>query len=223
MSERWSIDELASLVAATLETVNYEGQVSRRVRQTPDKRTIRFYITLGLLDRPLEMRGRTAYYGRRHVLQLAAIKQLQAKGMSLVEVQAALAGANDQQLAEWSGIPPDFWEKHQPAPASPPGVSEILKATSAGNASLESSPRSRPFWIQAPKFSPQAKAAAPGAQSAESDGVTASRALTLQLGDDVLLVVQNALRTDLNHDEAAELAAASKTLLTALRRLNVLS
>lgn len=120
MSERWSIDELASLVAATLETVNYEGQVSRRVRQTPDKRTIRFYTTLGLLDRPLEMRGRTAYYGRRHVLQLAAIKQLQAKGMSLVEVQAALAGANDQQLAEWSGIPPDFWEKHQPAPASPP-------------------------------------------------------------------------------------------------------
>jgi hypothetical protein len=34
------------------------------------------------VDRPVEFRGRTALYGRRHVLQLTAIKRMQAKEMT---------------------------------------------------------------------------------------------------------------------------------------------
>src|SRR5271154_4783925 len=95
----WTIDELNEQVALAL-SVDYEGTANGRVRDVPDRRTIRYYTTLGLLDRPAEMRGRTAFYGRRHLLQLVAIKKLQARGRSLAEVQRALAGLTDKALAQ---------------------------------------------------------------------------------------------------------------------------
>ena len=73
----WTIDELGAVVALAL-SVDYAGQANGRVREVPDRRTIRYYTTLGLIDRPARMRGRTALYGRRHLLQLVAIKRLQA-------------------------------------------------------------------------------------------------------------------------------------------------
>jgi hypothetical protein len=39
------------------------------VRVRPDVRTIRYYGTLGLIDPPPEMTGRSARYGGRHLLQ----------------------------------------------------------------------------------------------------------------------------------------------------------
>src|ERR1700730_4103681 len=87
----WTIDELGRLVAAAL-SVDYAGQANGQVRDVPDRRTIRYYTTLGLIDRPAEMRGRTALYGRRHLLQLVAIKRLQAAGRSLTEIQQHLLG-----------------------------------------------------------------------------------------------------------------------------------
>ncbi len=65
--------------------------------------TIRYYTTLGLIDRALEMRGRTALYGPRHLLQLVAIKKLQAKGQALAEVQRTLAGQTDDALRALGG------------------------------------------------------------------------------------------------------------------------
>src|SRR5206468_6454027 len=85
----WTIDELGAKAAEAL-AVDYEGPPNNRVRDVPDPRTIRYYTTLGLVDRPAEMRGRTAYYGLRHLRQLAAIKRLQARGLSLAEVQRRL-------------------------------------------------------------------------------------------------------------------------------------
>src|SRR6267154_4882891 len=89
--ELWTIDELGSRVALAL-SVDYDGQASGRVRDVPDRRTIRYYTTLGLIDRPTEMRGRTALYSRRHLLQLVAIKRLQAQGSTIAELQRALLG-----------------------------------------------------------------------------------------------------------------------------------
>ena len=76
----------------------YEGVPSGRVRDVPDLRTIRYYTTLGLLDRPAAMRGRTALYGPRHLLQLVAIKRLQARGLSLAAVQERVVGLSDAAL-----------------------------------------------------------------------------------------------------------------------------
>jgi DNA-binding transcriptional MerR regulator len=99
----WTIDQLAQAVASAL-AAGYTGPPHGRVRDVPDQRTVRYYTTLGLIDRPLEMRGRTALYGRRHLLQLVAIKKLQASGRSLAEVQTALAGQTDGALAKVAGL-----------------------------------------------------------------------------------------------------------------------
>ena len=99
----WTIAQLGDAVAAALEE-GYDGPPNARVRDVPDQRTIRYYTTLGLLDRAAEMRGRTALYGHRHLLQLVAIKKLQAKGQSLAEVQRALIGQTNAALARLAGL-----------------------------------------------------------------------------------------------------------------------
>ena len=101
----WTLDELSARVALSL-SVGYEGQASGRVREVPDRRTIRYYTTLGLLDRPT-LRGRTAFYSRRHLAQLVALKRLQARGLSLAEAQARLLGLTDRKLAELAQLPAD--------------------------------------------------------------------------------------------------------------------
>jgi DNA-binding transcriptional MerR regulator len=94
----WTIEELANRVATALAS-GYSGSSDNRVRDVPDQRNIRYYTTLGLLDRPT-MRGRTALYGVRHLLQIAAIKRLQAARWPLAKIQQALLNLKDQELAE---------------------------------------------------------------------------------------------------------------------------
>ncbi|HEX3588659.1 MAG TPA: MerR family transcriptional regulator [Pseudonocardiaceae bacterium] len=130
----WTIDELSAGVADAL-AAGYPGQSNGRVRDVPDRRTIRWYTTIGLLDRPAAMRGRTALYGRRHLLQLVAIKRLQADGRTLAAVQQELVGATDETLEDVAGLPADvkapsatapgpardrFWAA--PRPAVVPGI-----------------------------------------------------------------------------------------------------
>ncbi|WP_406694969.1 helix-turn-helix domain-containing protein [Singulisphaera sp. Ch08] len=100
----WTIDELGAKAAEAL-AFDYDGPPNDRVRDVPDRRTIRYYTTLGLIDRAAEIRGRTAYYGPRHLMQLAAIKRLQARGLSLAEVQRQILGLNDAGLAQLARLP----------------------------------------------------------------------------------------------------------------------
>jgi DNA-binding transcriptional MerR regulator len=93
-----SLEELSSEVALLLEEYSLLGaQQDHRVSASPDVRTIRYYTTLGLLDRP-SMEGRQARYGRRHLLQLLAIKALQGISLPLSQVQARLYGRSDEEL-----------------------------------------------------------------------------------------------------------------------------
>src|SRR3954469_2891373 len=102
--ERWVLDELCAEVERVLAEQTI-GPSDGRVRQVPDLRTIRYYTTLGLLDRPAEMRGRTALYGRRHLLQLVAIKRLQAHGLTLQQIQEKLLGQTDAALRRIAQVP----------------------------------------------------------------------------------------------------------------------
>jgi DNA-binding transcriptional MerR regulator len=63
-----------------------------------DERVVRYYASLGLVDRPLRREGREAIYGRRHLQQILAVKRLQAEGLSLAQVQRRLAGATGEDL-----------------------------------------------------------------------------------------------------------------------------
>ncbi len=118
MDELWTIDELSALVAEAL-VVDYPGPPNGRARVVPDQRTIRWYTTIGLLDRPTAMRGRTALYDRRHLLQLVAIKRLQADGHTLADVQQRLVGATDPVLTDIARLPvqsPPNGKAARPAP-----------------------------------------------------------------------------------------------------------
>jgi DNA-binding transcriptional MerR regulator len=87
----WDLEALVSQVASQLAAV--AGPSDGRVASLPDARAVRYYQTLGMVSRPLRYDGRQAVYGHRHLLELLAIKRLQAAGYSLAQIQRALTGA----------------------------------------------------------------------------------------------------------------------------------
>lgn len=94
----YSIDELSSQVARLLQERGLKNsQQDNRVSAAPDRRTIRYYTSLGLLDRPT-IKGRQARYGERHVLQILAIKALQSVSLPLSEIQSLLYGSTKEEL-----------------------------------------------------------------------------------------------------------------------------
>ncbi len=98
MKSGLTLDELAGEVENTLSKKGLlEAQADGRISAAPDPRTVRYYTTLGLLDRP-EIVAREARYGRRHVTQLCAIKALQAAALPLAEIQSRLYAKTDSEL-----------------------------------------------------------------------------------------------------------------------------
>jgi DNA-binding transcriptional MerR regulator len=95
------------------------GRANGRVRDVPNERLVRWYVTVGLVDPPLSRRGRVARYGRRHLLQLVAVKRRQAEGRSLAGIQAELAGATDETLAAVARVRAGWPAPQSPAPQAP--------------------------------------------------------------------------------------------------------
>jgi DNA-binding transcriptional MerR regulator len=97
----YTIEDLEQLVTQRLDALD-AAQPNGQVSQRPDRRTLRYYMTLGLLDRPAEVRNRRAWYGERHVAQVLAVKRLQAAGLTLAEIQPLLVGLSTSDLEELS-------------------------------------------------------------------------------------------------------------------------
>jgi hypothetical protein len=100
----WTLDELVRRVADALAAEDVRAP-NGRVRDVPDGRAIRWYTTIGLVDRPAGFRGRSALYGPRHLLQTVAVKRRQADGLPLAQIQAELAGATDATLRRVARLP----------------------------------------------------------------------------------------------------------------------
>jgi DNA-binding transcriptional MerR regulator len=114
----WTMDELVDRVREAL-AAEYPGAPNGRVRDVPDRRAIRWYSTIGLIDRPLGMRGRTALYGPRHLQQLVAIKRMQAEGRSLAQIQADFTWLTPEGLSDVSRVPDHLLTGHGPPPDEP--------------------------------------------------------------------------------------------------------
>jgi len=69
-----------------------------RLGEEVTPRTVRLYATQGLIDRP-GREGRSAVYGRRHLLQLLLIRSLARRGLSLAAI-APLIGLADAELEQ---------------------------------------------------------------------------------------------------------------------------
>ncbi len=112
-----SLPELVQAAAGLC--VRLPAPADERVRAEPDDRTVRYYQSTGLVDRPVRHDGRNAVYGYRHLLQVVAVKALQGAGRSLAQVQAGLAGVPTSRLeaavAEALGVSPAA-----PTPEAPP-------------------------------------------------------------------------------------------------------
>jgi hypothetical protein len=182
------MDELVRRAAAALAGPAYPGSPNGRVRDVPDRRTVRYYVTIGLVDRPAAMQGRTALYGARHLLQVVAVKRRQAQGRSLAEIQAELAGATDQILRRVADVSDELLHR-EPAPARPPN-------------------RER-FWTDGPADPrPAPRPAAVAAGSADS--VTMLAAIRLPGGAMVLLPQRP------DADDVAAIEMAARPLLDVL-------
>ncbi len=192
----WTIEELGSKAALAL-AENYEGQRNGSVREVPDRRTIRYYTTLGLIDRPAAMRGRTALYGRRHLLQLVAIKRLQARGHTLAAVQQRLLAATDAELEKLAMLPRELTTA--PAPAAATGA--------------EPDRRSEAFWRQEP---------APVAERNDQAEAEADRAALVQgvrLHPGLTLLLEAARAVEEEDIEAIRVVAEPLLKLLEKRRL----
>jgi DNA-binding transcriptional MerR regulator len=94
---RWTIQELAGTVNAwcqdrALQPAN--GQTASEL----SARTLHYYRSVGLLEAPESGAGRG--YGRRHLLQLQAIRILQAQGLPLSRIQQLLFARSDKELEQ---------------------------------------------------------------------------------------------------------------------------
>ena len=214
-AQQWTLDELAERVDAAL-AVDYSGQPSGRVRAVPDRRAIRWYTTIGLIDRPVAHRGRTALYGPRHLLQLVAVKRLQARGLPLVDIQRELTGATDTQLARVARLP-----------ASPASAGSPLSAGSrdgGGSPPVAETPRAvagrvrrAEFWRgRAASFVAAPASTGPVARVGDPDeGLEVAALRGVRLGEGATLLLEPGRELD-----AADMRAildAARPLLAALR------
>lgn len=95
----WSLEELSQHSQRELEERKIPNP-GGRVSQTLSARTIRYYTSLGLVDRPHTYDGGIAKYSPRHLLQLLAIKIMQSEYLPLPEIQKQLFGRDEAELRE---------------------------------------------------------------------------------------------------------------------------
>jgi DNA-binding transcriptional MerR regulator len=101
--EEFTLERLVETAARELHGLGVRSD-DGRVAAVPDERSVRFYQTTGLVDRPMRYDGRKAIYGYRHLLQVLAVKRLQQEGQPLALIQRALTGRTFSELEQALGL-----------------------------------------------------------------------------------------------------------------------
>jgi DNA-binding transcriptional MerR regulator len=202
VSETWTLSELVGQAAARLEAL--PPPKNGQVRAVPDERTIRYYATIGLLDRPAAMRGRTALYDRRHLAQVVAIKRMQSTGKSLAEIQALWSTLDDVTLSRMTGVTlapgkkqparKDFWKREVEMSMPQP--------------TIVSTPTNTPVALPPPTFTPYA------APYPSSGSTTIN--LPLDGGVSIVIAVGDDAAVSLSAADIRALRAAAAPLVTEL-------
>jgi DNA-binding transcriptional MerR regulator len=185
-----------------------------RVRDVPNERLVRWYVTVGLVDPPLSRRGRVARYGRRHLLQLVAVKRRQAEGRSLAEIQAELAGATDETLAAVARL-----TDTSPAPQAPPAAPDRFWARQPREPGPAVSDEERPGQTGPVTAERRAVRASAGVRGGGTDrgaaGPTAGLVYGIRLAPGVTVLLEGTDREP-GPDDLTEIANAAEPLLREL-------
>jgi DNA-binding transcriptional MerR regulator len=188
--ELWTLQELVDECASRIRAL--PPPKNGQVRAVPDDRTVRYYATLGLLDRPTAMRGRTALYSTRHLAQVVAIKRLQTMGRSLSEIQTLWPTLDDQTLTRMSGV----------------SVAGTTANPSPGSAREE-------FWKREPVEEPFA-AARPASTTPADAQPTVS--ISIELAPHISITLPMPSGVSLSQADVRALRAAAAPLLTELAK-----
>jgi DNA-binding transcriptional MerR regulator len=73
------------------------------VSDYPNERTVRYYITAGLLDSAIKKSGVTSVFGYEHLLTLLVIKKLQSDGVPIKVIKDLLADKSVPELEKLLG------------------------------------------------------------------------------------------------------------------------
>src|SRR4051794_40205191 len=96
-AERYSVSEVADLVNKWC-SHHHIAPLHNGAGTQVTVRNIRYYQTLGLVDRPVSADGMG--FTDKHRLQLIGIRVLQAKGQPLSKIQSLLYGRTEEELRE---------------------------------------------------------------------------------------------------------------------------
>ena len=166
-------------------------------------------------------------YGRRHLLQVVAVKRLQGEGWSLAEIQERLIGAGDAVLEEIAALPEFASESVSDSePAVKSGRSQDAAASSEDDAAPVA--RRARFWA-VPPADPGESAPVAGMTAPVTAPMTLSRptasvveptlAQAIRLASDVTLVLGTGRAPDTA--DLTALAEAARPLLELLRHLGL--
>ena len=104
---------LAEAAARILSESGAARQGRGTVTELPDERTVRYYLTEGLLPPSEEKQGTASVFEFRHLLQLLVVKKLQAEGLPIRAIRELVTGKSGRQLEKLLGT------EQGPSPGSP--------------------------------------------------------------------------------------------------------
>lgn len=96
------VAELASEAARILSESGL-AQARGTVSEVPDERTIRYYLTEGLLSPAEEKQGTASVFSHRHLLQLLVVKKLQSEHLPIRKIRDLVAGRTERELERLLG------------------------------------------------------------------------------------------------------------------------
>jgi len=167
------LDEMLGVVNILMEVVA-PVQPSDRVSETLSERTLRYYISQGLVDRPSGKEGCSALYSYRHLLQLLALKRLQASYFPVKKIREIIPNSTNDEL---KGIILNGPSEAGPVPSTSTrdNAMAYLDAILPGETRVRSSERPGPSppapslasQLQPPPASPGGSTPPPASQSWE--------------------------------------------------------
>lgn len=205
MEKLLTLTELADLAHQVVEKAGLSPK-NNQAKARPAPRMLRYYQQQGLLSEPRRS-GRTHLFGRRHLLEVLAVKRLQSEGRSLEEIRSSVRGLSLGEL-EVLAAPPAKSVPVDLADGEPETTEQVAAPTPR---------RSRAFWAGAPAAPAAEAAAAPAPLRAALPAVPLISGVQLSPGVELLLRTA----APLDASQAAALRAAAAPLLAELAALGV--
>jgi DNA-binding transcriptional MerR regulator len=97
------LPEFAAVAERVLSELDFE-QERGTVSPVPDERTIRYYLSEGLITAPEEKQGTASVFTYINLLQVVAVKKLQAEHLPIRKIRELVKGKSEQELESLLGV-----------------------------------------------------------------------------------------------------------------------